>query len=29
MVVTGGCYCGEVRYEINGPQEAYVSMPLP
>ena len=22
MVVTGGCYCGEIRYEINGSQEA-------
>jgi hypothetical protein len=22
MAVTGGCYCGEVRYEVNGPQEA-------
>jgi hypothetical protein len=22
MAVTGGCYCGEVRYEVDGPQEA-------
>ena len=22
MAVTGGCYCGEVRYEADGPQEA-------
>jgi hypothetical protein len=22
MVVTGGCYCGEIRYEINGSMEA-------
>ena len=22
MTVTGGCYCGEVRYEVDGPQEA-------
>ena len=22
MVVTGGCYCGEICYEINGSQEA-------
>ncbi len=22
MAVTGGCYCGEIRYEINGSQEA-------
>ena len=22
MSVTGGCYCGEVRYEVDGPQEA-------
>jgi len=21
MAVTGGCYCGEVRYEVDGPQE--------
>jgi len=22
VAVTGGCYCGEVRYEVDGPQEA-------
>jgi len=22
MAVTGGCYCGVVRYEVDGPQEA-------
>ena len=22
MAITGGCYCGEVRYEVDGPQEA-------
>ena len=22
MAVTGGCYCGEVRYQVDGPQEA-------
>jgi hypothetical protein len=22
MMVTGGCYCGEIRFEVIGPQEA-------
>jgi hypothetical protein len=22
MMVTGGCYCGEIRFEVTGPQEA-------
>ena len=22
MAVTGGCYCGEIRFEVTGPQEA-------